>query len=173
MKKITLFSVCFLLIVASCQQKAKELTREELRHTIDSIEAPVRDAVLVESVDTAVGNNLVRLYVQYGDRFPEDSLSALYISRAAEISLSMGNIDDMVTYFDRVINEYPDFDHLDECYYTKAVALDNAGRRQEARAAYEAFLEVYPDHFLAEDIRKAIPLLDKSDQWLNDNYFEK
>ncbi|MBQ1409513.1 MAG: hypothetical protein IIY87_07135, partial [Bacteroidales bacterium] len=67
---------------------------------------------------------------------------------------------------DRVIDNYPDYEKHDECYYEKGIALDNAGYKEQARQANQDFLETYPDHFLAEDIRKAIPLLDMSDELL-------
>ena len=67
-----------------------------------------------------------------------------------------------------IIDNYPNYSQLVECYYEKGIALDNAGRKDEARIAYQEFLEEYPDHFLANDIRKALPLLDMSDELLID-----
>ena len=174
MKKIALaISVMATLAFASCNNKTDTPDHDALAHTIDSIETPLMMEAQVASIDTAKGRQLVELYVQFADAFPQDSLAATYLARAASVSNGMGNIDDMVEYFDRVINDYPDYEHLDECYYVKGIALDNAGRRDEARETYQAFLDLFPDHFLAEDIRKALPLLDKSDQWLIDSLPKK
>ncbi len=170
MKKTAIaMGVLFALTFTACNRGSQAPDRDELAHTIDSIEAPVMQMAQLASIDTAEGRKLVELYVQFADAFPQDSLAATYLARAASVSNGLGNIDDMVTYFDRVINDYPNFEHLDECYYVKGIALDNAGHREEARETYKAFLDLFPDNFLAEDIRKALPLLDKSDQWLIDS----
>jgi len=169
MKKIAIaIGVVLTLTFTACNRGPQAPDHDTLAHTIDSIEAPIMEAAQIASIDTAKGRQLVELYVQFADAFPKDSLAATYLARAASVSNGMGNIDDMVTYFDRVINDYPDYEHLDECYYVKGIALDNAGRRDEARATYEAFLDLFPDHFLAHDIQQAIMILDKSDQWLID-----
>ena len=52
--------------------------------------------------------------------------------------------------------------------YEKGINLDNAGRKEEARKAYQEFIDEYPEHFLTEDIKKAIKLLDMSDEQLNE-----
>ena len=102
----------------------------------------------------------------FADTYPTDSMAAPYLHRAAHVALSMDLIDDMVKCYDRIIDNYPDYEKLDECYYEKGIALDNAGRKEEARKAYQDFLDEFPDHFLADDIRKAISLLDMSDELL-------
>lgn len=167
MKKTLLITFSAILaFTVACNRSSKEPTREELFTQIDTIESPLMKAAMLESVDTAKGNKLIALYVKYADTYPDDSLAATYLHRAAKVCVGMYRIDDMVTYYDRVIDNYPEYEHLDECYYEKGLALDNAGRKNEARKAYEEFLEEYPDHFLADDIRNAIPLLDMSDELL-------
>lgn len=155
-----------LLAAAGCTGSHKEMSHDELISAIDSIQEPLIKSARVESIDTAQGNKLVNLYVKFADKYPDDTLSALYLHRAAQIATGMGQIDDMVAYYDRVMENYPDYKYLDECYYFKGIALDNAGRKEEARKAYQEFLEEYPDHFLVQDIKNAISLLDVSDEVL-------
>lgn len=165
-RAIIIIAAVTLAITAGCKRNAKEPTRDELFIQIDTIESPLMKSAMLESIDTVKGNNLVSLYVKFADAFPKDSMAAPYLHRAAQVCNGMGKVDDMVKYYDRVIDNYPDYENLDECYYEKGIALDNAGRKDEARKAYEEFLEEYPDHFLADDIRKAIPLLEMSDELL-------
>ena len=164
--KIIAIAVLMTMTLMACHRTSKEPTRDELFNTIDSIEAPLMQSARLESIDTAQGNALVALYLQFADAFPTDSMAAPYLHRAAQVAGGMDLIDDMVACYDRVIDNYPDYEKLDECYYEKGIALDNAGRKDEAREAYKAFLEEYPDHFLTEDIRKALSLLDMSDEML-------
>ena len=156
-------------LMSACHRTPKAPSRDELFHTIDSIQTPLMEQAYTSSIDTVEGRRIVDLYIQFADSFPSDTLAATYIARAAMVCNGMGLVDEMCRYFDRVIDQYPDYEHLDECYYVKGLALDNAGRKDEAREVYKAFLELFPDHFLADDIRKALPLLDKSDEWLTNN----
>ena len=164
MKKSIITIIAATLALAACNPK--EPTLDELARDIDSIEKPLMQAAQMESLDTAQGNKLLNMYIQFADAFPTDSLAPTYLHRAAQVACGMDLIDDMTTYYDRVIDNYPDYARLDECYYEKGIALDNAGRKDEARKAYEVFLEEYPDHFLAEDIRKTLSLLDMTDEML-------
>lgn len=166
MKARILIFAAALTLLAGCNRAPKEPTRDELAQNIDSIEAPLMQAAMIEAIDTAQGNKLVTLYIQFADTYPDDTLSAAYLHRAAQVANGMGLIDEMVTYYDRVIDNYPDYANLDECYYEKGIALDNAGRKEEARKAYQEFLTEYPDHFLANDIQTSLSLLDMSNELL-------
>lgn len=165
MKKIFfLFSIT--AIAVACNNMAKEPSRDELSHTIDSIYSSLIASDQYENADTVQGNNIVRLFIKFADTYPNDSLTPFYIHHAAQVEAGMENTEQMIEYYNRVIDNYPDYIKLDECYYEKGIALDNAGRKDEAREAYKEFLEMYPNHFLADDIRKALPLLDLSDELL-------
>lgn len=166
MKKSIIPFAIALLAITACDNAPQEPTRDELAQTIDSIEKPLIEATSLESVDTAQGNNLIDLCLKFADSYPTDTLAPVYLQSAAQVACGMGLIDDMSAYYDRIIDNYPDYARLDECYYAKGIALDNAGRKEEARKAYIEFLDEFPDHFLAEDIRRALPLLDMSDEML-------
>ena len=167
MRKVTsMLCVIAMLMAVSCKHAPKEMSRDELFATIDSIEKPLMQDAQLQAVDSVQGRQLVDLYVRFADAFPEDSLTPAYLHRAAQVCNGMGQFDDMANYYDRVIDNYGDYQHLDECYYEKGIALDNAGRKDAARDAYQQFLDNYTDHFLTEDIRRAMSLLDMSDELL-------
>lgn len=166
MKKVFLTLAVATLFLSACNHSPKELTHDELNDSIASIVVRLEEASPMATVDTALGNRMLSLCLQFADTYPDDTMTASYLHHAAHVALSMDRIDDMVACYDRIIDNYPDYEKLDECYYEKGIALDNAGRKEEARKAYQEFLEEYPDHFLADDIRKALPLLDMSDELL-------
>jgi len=154
------------LILAACNHTPKELSHDQLCDSIEVLKTEMYEASPLADVDTILGNKMLTLCIQFADSYPTDTLTPYYLHQASHVALSMDRIDDMVSFYDRIIDNYPDYDKLDECYYEKGIALDNAGRKDEARIAYQDFLEEYPDHFLADDIRKALPLLDMSDELL-------
>lgn len=161
----TLAAVC-ILAFASCKSSNKTPSAEELAAQIDTLEQQSITDALTLRVDSAKGTQLLELYSLYATTYPDDSLAPVFLEQAAKLCTSMDNIDGMVQYYDIIIDNYPDYENIDECYYLKGIILDNNGRKEEARKAYEDFLEAFPDHFLAEDIRRALPLLDMSDELL-------
>lgn len=154
--------------IVACNHTTKELSHDELINAIDSIETPLMNNIMLEGMDSTQGMQIYALYIQFADSYPSDSLTPCYLHSAAKVATSMGLIDNMLECYDRVINNYPNYEKMDECFYEKALALDNAGRKNEARLAYQEFLDEYPEHFLAEDFRKALRLLDMSDELLLD-----
>ena len=64
-----------------------------------------------------------------------------------------------VGLLDSVINLYPGFEDLGGCWFMKGYAYENAERFDEAREAYNYFVENYPEHYLAADTRKTLPYL--------------
>lgn len=166
MKKTLLSIAAATLLITACNHTPKELTHDQLADSIEAVDTRIMSASMLDPVDTTMGNNMLTLCIQFADTYPDDTMAATYLHKAAHVALSMDRIDDMVACYDRIIDNYPDYEKLDECYYEKGIALDNAGRKDQARKAYQDFLDEFPDHFLADDIRKAIPLLDMSDELL-------
>ena len=55
-----------------------------------------------EAIDKDRAIEMVRLYVSYVDSYPEDSLAAEYLFRAAEISENANQPNNAVTYLTRI-----------------------------------------------------------------------
>ena len=166
MKRNIIIPIAAALLLVACHNANEIPSRDDLAAAIDSIEQPLMQAANLAPVDTAKGQQLIEQYLLFADNYPDDSLAPHYLHRAAQVANALDHTDLMAVYYDRVIDNYPNYKQLDECYYEKGIALDNAGRKEEARKAYQAFLEEYPNHFLAEDIQRALALLDLSDELL-------
>ncbi|MBP5516228.1 MAG: tetratricopeptide repeat protein [Bacteroidales bacterium] len=171
----TIFAVALAAACNHSGDKKEDSTpdKAKLSQEVSDIDKSLRQDIMAESADPVKGNNAVEKFVQYADAFPDDSISAYYLHRAAAISNNMGEFDKMVEYYDRVINNYPNYASLIDCYYEKAIDLDNAGRKEEARKAYQNFLDEYPDHYLASDIQKSMKLLDYSNEELIKSFEKK
>lgn len=165
-KYITLPLIMAAMIATSCNNGPKTPSHDEMLNAIDSIEASI-NVEFPETIDTAISNDLISKYVQFADAYPNDSLTPGFLLQAARWAYATNDVDGMIKYYDRIIDNYDDFEKLDECMYEKGINLDNAGRKEEARKAYQEFIDEFPDHFLTDDITKAMKLLDMSDEQLN------
>ncbi|MBR1516879.1 MAG: tetratricopeptide repeat protein [Bacteroidales bacterium] len=144
--------VAALVALAACGNKKEQ---QQLRQQIEEKQA------LLSMVDIASedqeATDLVQLYVKYADEFPSDSIVPIYLMRAADMSGNMGDTDEAIEYLDRIIEDYSDFEDIAMCYFLKGHFYELAGSYDDARAAYNAYLELFPDHYLAADTRKMLP----------------
>lgn len=147
-----LLSIVILSVVA-CTPK-----REKLNQQIREVESNL--TMLDVASNDVDAEQLIGLYVQYADAFPKDSLSPIYLMKAADIASNIDETDDAINYLDRIIEDYSDFDDIAMCYFLKGHAYELAEKYDDARTAYEAYLELFPDHFLAPDTRKILPILE-------------
>ena len=154
MKKIFALALgCALL--AACSHKPEPLTYEQLTDSIDALEADMSTNEI--TADTAKANLIIDLYTQFASLYPEDSLAPIYMMRAAEVNINMGNFEPAVNMLDSVIHLYPGFEDVAGCQFLKAWTYELNQQYDLAREAYTEFLANYPDHFLAADIRKMLP----------------
>ena len=156
MKKISILAFAALLMVA-CGP-----SREERINQIEDFEDSIFESAIAADPETA--DQLTALYVAFADKYPNDSLSPEYLMKAADAQSNVLHTERAVTLFERVINDYPDFEEVPMCYFLKGNALELNSQIDEARAAYEEFIEKYPNHFMADDARRMLPIIGMSDE---------
>ena len=156
MKKLTLITFAALLMVA-CGP-----SREERISAIEDFEDSIFESAV--AADPQVADQLTQLYVDFADKYPKDSLAPQYLMKAADVQSNVLHTERAVELFDRIIQDYPDFDEVPMCYFLKGNALELNSQMDEAKAAYEEFLAKYPDHYMAEQTRKMLPLIYMSNE---------
>ena len=154
MKKI--FSIAIgMALLAACSHKPEPLTYDQLADSILNLEEALHSRDV--NADTTKANLIVDLYTQFATQYPEDSLAPIYLMRAAEIDINMGNFEPAVSLLDSVILLYPGFEDVAGCQFMKGWAYELNQQYDLAREAYTEFVTNYPDHFLAADTRKMLP----------------
>ena len=146
----TLFVIVFLM--AGCSPN-----REKLIGEIEEFEASFTQ--LDCEMDTLSARKIIGLYTRFADAFPEDSLAPIYLFKASDVLQGICDYETSATYLDRVINNYEGFEGLPLCYFFLGRVYEQSEEWEAAAAAYEDFLERYPDHFLAADTRAILPLV--------------
>ena len=156
MKKI-LFCLIGIAMLASCGHKAD---REAMIRDIEARELGMSNEML-GSGDTTEFNpeEMLALYRKFAHTFPDDSLAPVYMQRAADMCISLDRSDEAIALLDSIISLYPGFEDMAGCYFLKGYAYDVADNYDAAREAYTYFVENYPDHYLANDVRITIKFL--------------
>lgn len=111
---------------------------------------------------------LLDVYKGYVTQFPADTLAPEYLFRAAGLAAkAMGDPEQGLRLYDRVITNYPSWERLPDARFLKALTLDTEmGRKGEAEKAYKDVINLHPDHPFAADAQRMIEFLRFTDEEL-------
>ena len=154
MKKLFLCLIGIALI-AACSPN-----REQRVKDIEAHEAEL--STLDVSSDDSEALEMLKMYRQFANDFADDSLAPVYMMRAAELSVNLGQTEQAVGLLDSVITLYPGFEDIAGCMFLKGYAYESGEQYEEAKEAYTQFVESYPDHYLAQDTKKMLQYIGMS-----------
>lgn len=156
MKKIAIYAIGMLLTVACCH-KNETPDHDALIDSISNEEQSL--AYFAVGADTSKANHIIALYNLFVNNFPDDSLAPVYMLRTAEVQINTGSFEEGINTLDTLMALYPGFEEIAMCQFLKGQAYESNQQYDLAREAYTEFVETYPDHVLAADTRKMLPLV--------------
>lgn len=168
---IILFSA---LIVVSCSQSNQESNNEQqaLKQTIEQKENEISQNL--EKFDLKTGNELIELCTEYAKKYPKDTLSAEFLFKAADISISVKRFHNAINLFEKVHNEYPGYSKRPVSLFMVAYVYDEHLKlKGKAADVYREFIKKYPNHDFADDAQFSIENLNKSQEDLIKMFKEK
>jgi len=150
---LTLISVIFFV---SCQPSKEKMEKE-----IASLEAKLFDA---ESGFSRTGaDNLIQEYQDFAAAYPADSLSPIYLFKAASIIMNLQDGPKAIALFDEIRSTYPEYEKAPLCLFFTGYVQENVlGDIDQARETYTLFIETYPNHDFADDAEASISNLGKT-----------
>lgn len=148
-KNLLTIAACAAMLCA-CNPKPN---REALINEIEKADSTFTSNSNCMAIKPEEASQMMELYTRFADQFPEDSLTPLYLRKAGDIAAHVGEVDAAVGYYDRVIDQYADYEQLSDVYYAKAWTLEMYERYAEAKEIFQYFVDTYPDHPLAPDTR--------------------
>ena len=158
MKRISIIAcaLCMLLMAGCKPNHDKQLAN--IRSHEDSLD------VLTYAIDSLKGAEMIGLYVDFANNFPDDSLTPGFLFKASDIAMNIGDTASSITNLNRIIEQYTNYPDLPLCYFMKGQTYEAAEDFDKAREAYELYLELFPNHYLAADTRKMLPLVGLSSE---------
>lgn len=155
MKK-TLTLLAAALLLAACGGPSREKQIADIERQEEQISTADINA---QDEDIAP---LVQSYTRFANDFADDSLAPVYLQRAADLCISLGNTDRAISLLDSVVSLYTGYEDVAGCYFLKGYAYETAEQYDKAAEAYTYFVDNYPDHPLASDTRLSIQYLGMS-----------
>lgn len=153
------FVIPGLFFLVSCQSPSSPTAEGQLEK-IEALEDSLRSK---SSMDTALGNELVKQYDLFIEEFPKrDSLAPDFLLKMGVIqgaTATSENYQDALASYERVVNEYPDHPAAPEALLNIAIIYERQKDRWKAQKAYQRFLKKYPDHTMASDVERLLKMV--------------
>lgn len=140
-------------------------TYNDLHGLIKSVAAKVFENPDVNGINKANAEKYVDVCESYALAFPNDSLSASYLFKAAEMSRAMQSYGKTISLYDWISTYYSEDKNAPMALFLKGFLLENDLKKPEkAKEIYESFMQKYPNHAMAKDVNFLIENLGKSDK---------
>ena len=157
---LLLFVLSFSMLMA-CGQDS-EADKATLREEIKSLEK-----VLIENLDANKVADTAKLVVskslEYAAKFPQDSLAAGYLFKAADVSNGLKDYGKAIKYWGQVWRNYPAYKKAADALFLQGFTYENALEdKDNAKVYYQDFLKRFPDHPLASQVTLSLEMMDKN-----------
>ena len=109
-------------------------------------------------------------FQDFANLWPEDPKSPDYLFKASDYAMMVDQPAKSVKILDKILEQYPDYDKMEDVMYIRADHLDWELRdTTRAKEAYQAYIDKYPDSQRAQDAAIRIKFIHLS----FDEYAEK
>jgi outer membrane protein assembly factor BamD (BamD/ComL family) len=156
---ITLFVVTLLFTACNVKEKTN---KDVLVNNITKYEKALIDTVNY-NLNTDTAKILINKYLDFTKTYTKDSLTPIYLLKAADICISIKDYQQAVKLYENVYTNYSTFKKAPEALFLQAMTYcDFLKNESLGKIKYQEFIEKYPNHTLTDDAKKSIEFIGKS-----------
>lgn len=168
MKRIFNLLIVPVIIITSCSSPGNNL-ESSIKSMEDTLFADE-----TKMIDRDKARELIKMYVQFADENPDDADTPNTLFKAGDLSMNLNMPRQAIQIFDRIMNNYPNFEKTPQCLFLKGYIFENDLKDLKmAKQIYEEFLVKYPDDEFADDAQISIQHLGKSPEELIKEFEER
>jgi len=146
---ICLFLVSILLF--ACQSG-----KEKLEQNILSNEQKLMNDT-TKMVNPAVAEEVMKSYKEFAEKYPDDTLAATYLFKAADLSTGIRKFKDAIALYEEFGKKYPSHPKAPVSLFLRAFIYDtNLRDVQNAKMLYSEFIQKYPTHQLTPSAQASL-----------------
>jgi outer membrane protein assembly factor BamD (BamD/ComL family) len=109
------------------------------------------------------GDSLLKMYDDFISRFPGDSLSPVYLFRAANLTITEGDGNKSLALLDQFVSKFPNHPKVPVCLFLKAFVYENLLKNMElAKINYLLYIKKYPGGEYVRDAQMSVKNLGKT-----------
>lgn len=177
MKKLLLIPVALLMLI-SCETEADKAAEKAKQDSLAKVESRGKYKAAVDSAQKAMSKDrlfdkkkageALRAYSDFFTMFPDDSLSAEYLFRAADLSQGFGNYEQAAVYYETIIEKHKSYRRYPDVVFAAANLYDSYLEKvnhgdDRARQLYNFVITNYPNEHIAEDSKFLIQYIGQPD----------
>ncbi len=153
--KINLYSLILLsLFVYSCKSG-----KEKLSESI-AVNEKKLFADSTNVFNPAIADEILKSYKEYVEKYPDDTLAAMYLFKAADLSTGTGKFKEAIDLYAQFLKKYPDHRKAAASLFLQGFIYDtNLHDVENAKMFYSEFLQKYPNHQLAASAKASLEQL--------------
>lgn len=153
------------MLIVSCGNAKKPLAdRNLLSKEISDMEKAL---LANDEPDDELADNMINAYLEYAEKFPQDTVTPEYLFKASEIAMNFGRATEAIEFLTRIEKDYKQYDKYPAVIFMKAFIYENyLDDINKAADYYTIFVEKYPNHKLAKDAEAALTYLGLDDEEL-------
>lgn len=155
----------FVLIVLSCclfACNSKSEQRIATEQIADAEHSLLQDA---KAIDPSRADSLVSLYTNYANTYPDDTMAAAYLYRAADVMANRKECLKAVELLEKVETKYPQSDYAPQACFLKGVIYQEVClNKEKAAECFNKFIAAYPNSPLVNDARGLLILNKAEDE---------
>jgi outer membrane protein assembly factor BamD (BamD/ComL family) len=156
--KITTVVFCVILFFCECKN-SEEKAMEEVKKVEAKLYGDEKDF----KFDEALARDAINTYKDYAEKNPESKQSPEMLLKAADLHRALKEYPQAVEIYKKIETAYPDFEKLPHIIFLQGFVYENEMHRlAEAKERYDYFLQKYPEHELANDVRFSLQNLGKT-----------
>ncbi len=161
-------ALSLVLSFTSCNPK-----KEWQKKAIEKEEQKLIEQSKTGKVDTLAVNALLKDYEAFADNYPTDTTGANYLFKAADFYRYMRRPLRSIELYSKIYYKYPTAAKRPYALFLQGFIYENeVGNLHAAKNLYEKFLEVYPTHPIAKDVRTTLANLGKTPEQLIQEFQE-
>jgi outer membrane protein assembly factor BamD (BamD/ComL family) len=108
-------------------------------------------------------DSLLKMYNDFITRFPDDTLSPLFLFRSANLAINEGDGNKALSLLDQFIRKYPAHPKTPVCAFFKGYVCENLLKNMDmAKENYLSYVEKYPNDPFVKDAQMALKNLGKT-----------
>lgn len=152
----------------SCTPR-EEKTKDRIKALEDSLFSSN-----VSMFDKTKAEELVKVYLDFAEKFPSDSLAPGFLFKAGNLLMNLSDPKKAIDCFDKIITKYPGFEKSPQSLFLKAFIYENhLNDLVKAKDTYMEFIRKYPENEFADDAQVSIQNLGKSPEELIKEFEKK
>jgi outer membrane protein assembly factor BamD (BamD/ComL family) len=169
--KIMMMRFALLLMLGSVLMSCQSQREKDLKAVRQSENELFSEGGMVDRTRVAP---LLDKYVQFADNYPDDTLAPAFLFKAGDMAMNTNRSVQAIQFYNRIIEEYPDYPKVPEAMFLKGYVYENnLGRLDKAQEIYEEFIARFPDNDFADDAKVSLQYLGKSPEELIEIFQQK